>query len=354
MRAAGVALAALLTSAPVAASDDPCKPGARLIYPLTEVIAQRGVALDVRPMIDLSGTVNLFSDDGARAARDVVMTELASVSQIEKDIGLLALLDRKTLSTIPLAGVTVLASSVYMDDFRDVLTRHVAQTELDLLDRARAIFRPWGTSVSARYAQWSDGKGKTDPVTDLPLREVSAAWRERADPLGLAVEIARSDPKVFAVLDAERLAASDDARLRYLEAELSHCTRPWWKPHEADAVFGEIPEPQRDLIILSIFIAESMNGSTHQFFYNSAGTLAPQLAETLDRLGLPEHAAAIRQGMAMYPAPYPRDTEQRRAVMGGLTEADDEEFYALTAWAEDGAIYDAMIARAKETGLWPE
>lgn len=354
MRRAAIGVAACLIATSAMSDTDPCKPGARLTYPISEVIAKEGMSLKIVPMIKAPGQIDPFSDAGGKRTRELILEELSNVGAIERDVKLLALLHWETVNSIPLAGVTAMQSSVFFDDFRTALAAHDGSAEVDLMDRAKSIFEPWGDSARSRYDRFADANPISKKKIYEPLRAVSDDWTRLADPLAVAARAALKDAAYFETLEAARASASDDDRLRYLEAELTRCTSRWWTPDEADAVFGKIPEPQRDLLILSTFMAESMNGSVHQFFYNSSGTLAPQLAEILERLGLPEHAAGIRQGMAKYPAPYPRDTEQRRAIMGGFSEADDNDLYELTIWADDGAIDDAMIARAKETGLWPD
>jgi hypothetical protein len=118
--------------------------------------------------------------------------------------------------------------------------------------------------------------------------------------------------------------------------------------------FAGMARTQRDILLLHFFLAESFNGSTHQYFYNSSGTMAPQLADLLDRIGLPDHAAGIRHGMSMFPGPYPRDTDARREVMLKFTEAQDEALYQLTVWADDGKVSEAMQRLVTEAGLMPQ
>ncbi len=152
----------------------------------------------------------------------------------------------------------------------------------------------------------------------------------------------------------DRLASlSDDALLSWVLQQLGGCQGAWWTQTEADAAFAEIPQPQSDMIVLNMFLAEAYNGSVHQFFTNSSGTMAPQVRDALLRMGLPDHAAAVQSGMDLIGNPYPRGTDQRRAVMAGFTEAQDSFLENLTNWAEDGKIDQGMITLAKTAGLWP-
>lgn len=118
--------------------------------------------------------------------------------------------------------------------------------------------------------------------------------------------------------------------------------------------FARLPRPQRDLATLRAFMMEALNGGVHQFFYNSSGDLAPELHEIPTRLGLPEHAQAIAEGMALFGPRSPREPGPRREVMAGFPEQDDLFLHELTYIADDGAILDAMAGGAVSSGLMPE
>jgi hypothetical protein len=56
------------------------------------------------------------------------------------------------------------------------------------------------------------------------------------------------------------------------------------------------------------------NGGVHQFFYNSEGSLAPDVHEAMLELGMTEQAAIFKRGLDMFSKPYLRDTKCRREV----------------------------------------
>jgi hypothetical protein len=109
--------------------------------------------------------------------------------------------------------------------------------------------------------------------------------------------------------------ASDHQRLRYLIERIGRCIDfTAWTPEENDATFGRLPQAHRDLLMMEMFYGEVMNGGISQYFYNSGGVNAPDLAATLMRVGLNDLSAAVEEGMAFFEQPYPRDTDHRRSV----------------------------------------
>ena len=93
------------------------------------------------------------------------------------------------------------------------------------------------------------------------------------------------------------------------------------------------------MFVVATFNSEFENGGVHQFFYNSEGAIALEVHDALIELGLERQAALLQRGIAMFGAPYIRDTQQRRdahfhnhegwndwdARLSALTD----EFYAL-------------------------
>lgn len=158
----------------------------------------------------------------------------------------------------------------------------------------------------------------------------------------------------IAALYRTRRAAVDEKMLLGRVMELvQSCEGDWWTAAEADAVFGRIAQPQADLILMERFLAESFNGSVHQYFTNSSGTMAPQLRDALRRAGLQAQAASLQAGMDLLSQPYPRDTDQRRIEIDGFDEEKNNRLYDLTEQALDGTIEAAMITLAKNADLWP-
>jgi hypothetical protein len=70
-------------------------------------------------------------------------------------------------------------------------------------------------------------------------------------------------------------------------------------------------------------------------------------------MGLPEHAAAVQEGIGMFPNPYPRHLDARRDFMLSQGDAFDEALYALTSIVDDGAMHAAMLRIAREANILP-
>ncbi|MGL4235673.1 DMP19 family protein [Tabrizicola sp.] len=358
-RLVAVTAAGVMAALPAAA--DPCKAGAKFTYPVTEIIQTEAALLSVAYYLAIasSDTDVMAALENptalAKAYRDTVLAETADLDPVERDVRLLGLLAWQAQGGNAALTLTTHDSAGMFDDWLAVLDRRGLTEHAQILRAAKALFPIWGDDPQARYHQWSDDQGnELDPVLGDGLRDLSARF-EAAEPplLEAAKSLAMTQPALKARYQKMVLAADDYALLTYLSQNIGGCAGDWWDAAEADASLARLPQAHVDLIVTDFFIAESLNGSAHQFFYNASGTVAPQVRDALRRMGLPEHAAAIERGMAVFPAPYPRDTEARRAVMSGFTEAQDNQLYDLTGYADDGMIFEAMIKLAKAEGLWP-
>ena len=63
---------------------------------------------------------------------------------------------------------------------------------------------------------------------------------------------------------------------------------------------------------MEIFNSEFENGGVHQFFYNSSGSVAPEVHAAFIELGLDRQAALFKRALDMFGANYPRDMGKRR------------------------------------------
>src|SRR5688572_9891697 len=73
------------------------------------------------------------------------------------------------------------------------------------------------------------------------------------------------------------------------------------------AQFSRLPEYVGDLLAAHWALSEISNGGLHQFFLNSTGVLAPEAARGFERMGLPQVAELLREGMASFDGTYPRE-----------------------------------------------
>ena len=332
----------------------PCEPGARVDYPLSAVleIEARSYWIEAITREDLPQDADPLLPHGT--AYTLVLAErAAALPDGLRDLPYLNALAEVAGYPDPTYSLIYGVHARVLPKMAEAAERQGLPAEAALL---RALMQPypdWDTGLSARRAALvEDGP---EGLSRTAARMMASALHRAAPTIRAAVEaLIATDPAMAAAYESRRQEVDTDTRVNHLIRRLvTECLARWWTPDEADAAFAGMAPAQADILLLHFFLADSVTGSTHQHFYNSAGTMAPQLAALLDRIGLPDHAAGVRAGMAMFPAPYPRDTEARRDVRAGCTEAEDEALYALTVWADDGMILDAMATLAKAAGLMP-
>jgi hypothetical protein len=346
-------LVGVTLAGPVAAS--PCEPGARLDYPMSAVLRDEATQYTVDAIV--ADDVPPDADPllpYATAYRLGLAERAAALPPGLSDLPYLIALSEVARYPDPLYSLTYAAQSTVLPEMIAAAERHGLPDEAGLLRVPMVVFPDWDAGPSARTATM--GGGGIGVMSEWAMDRASRSLNAAAPRTSAAVEaLIASDPQLAADYEAQRQSVTPERRVDHLvERLVAECLANWWTPKEADAAFAGMAPAQSDILVLFFFLAESFNGSTHQYFFNSSGTMAPQLAEVLDRIGLPDHAAGIREGMAMFPTPYPRDTDARRDVMAGFTEAEDEALYALTIWADDGQVGDAMVRLATEAGLMPQ
>jgi hypothetical protein len=347
---AGLVLWVWLTTG---AGASPCKPGARLDYPLSEVLGEEAWSYAVEAITrdDIPPDPEpALRNAGAFAA--VMRERSAALPEPLADLPYLILLWEKATYPDPLYSLTYLEPSTVLPEIVAAAERHGLSAEARFLRTPLTLWPDWDAGPAERMA---DRAAVDGGLRGLALRAASTALHGSEPRILAATEaLIASDPDLAAEFEARREGADRQRRVDHLAWRLiSECLAGWWTPEEADAAFAEMGPAQADILLMHFFLAESFNGSAHQYFWNSSGTMAPQLAALLDRIGLPDHAAGVRQGMAVFPAPYPRDTDARREIMATFSEAQDDALYAITAWADDGMILEAMARLAEESGLMP-
>ncbi|WP_371226445.1 DMP19 family protein [Roseovarius sp. 2305UL8-3] len=349
-----IALVVLTALANLAnAEDSPCPAPHQVFYPLAEVIEREGLALE----FDFAQTT--YPDYGSpahvRQQRDTVLRALEGKSVAERDALLLGRLSWSTKGTLPLLSITAFPEAGLFDTYLDVLERNGLEQHAAALRIARTGFPIWNTTAEERYAQWSDGKGNIlDPLLDTTLRAQSDAFLKAQPPLlDKAQALLEGDPSypVYAA-KLENVEAYD--RHIYLMQQIGTCVPRYATPEQADTALAALPPILADLHVIDLFLLESGNGGMHQYIFNSAGMLAPQFADVLARWDLPEQEAAVRDAMAYFPAPYPRDTQRRRGIMQGFDRATDSALNDGTWISDDPAIWDAVEERAQAAGYWPQ
>jgi hypothetical protein len=102
--------------------------------------------------------------------------------------------------------------------------------------------------------------------------------------------------------------------------------------------------------------AECYNGLLRQFFWNSAGIMAPEAVEGFVAIGQPRVADVVREAMASLGVPFPRDRFVRSDAIDSqprdFFNSLDERFASLIE-EEGGGFYVACERYAITNGLPP-
>jgi len=170
----------------------------------------------------------------------------------------------------------------------------------------------------------------------------------------------RARPGLFASIEHQRETTSDRGRLWWLDRQLKQRVDLASPPATVEAQLVALPKDYRTLAVLGIFMDEFMNGGVHQFFYDDAGILAPQVVEAMRDVGLERQANVLAKALAQFSEPYPLDTKVRRkAYFDGHDWNEWDE--SLTSLSDDlwevedvGAIQTHMAQFARAKGLLPD
>lgn len=299
----------------------------------------------------------LFEDEAAR--RRALLASLAKEPATKRDLIWATLLHSSWGETLRFAAIFALEEGAYAPQVAASLERLGLTREADLFQQAMAEFgssypvdKDARTDVSSLLAG-----GETPNAVDRRLIEYANAFG-KADEFAQSIErLAENDPTTSAAIAKARAGMSDEDRIEWLSYEL------WGHPPaelnskaiEAETHRWHWPERYAPIAHVTSFNLEMLNGSVHQFFYNSSGKYAPEVARDLRRIGLEKHAKAVERGIALFGQTYPRDTQRRRDGWFHDEETEfDQVLYDLTNDVDDGRIIPAMVAYAKANGILPK
>ena len=203
-----------------------------------------------------------------------------------------------------------------------------------------------------------DGPSPFDGAFDKKLYALGSAFGSKAKfGKALARMVARS-PELSAWIAEARKKISVETRLAWLTEQIATALGADSKLDEMRQRLAAWPDSYRIIYLLDAFNIEMLNGSVDQYFYNSAGDLAPETVMALRQAGLLKHAAALQNCIDMFGNPYPADTEFRRRGWfhdaGGIfAKLRSAVFEHATGQVDDGEIERAMIDLAHRAGIWP-
>ena len=235
-----------------------------------------------------------------------------------------------------------LSDSAVAPSVRDALKDAGFDREHELITRAMALFgSTYPVDNEVRHALFGYSKtGAELNAFDHRLLAISNEFGTRNQLDTKIIGYVERTPALWRRIEELREKLGDGARLEILVSELANIDL--WKPFsDVKAKLDALPKPERSVALVAIFNAEFENGGVNQFFYNSEGSIAPEIHEALLELGLERQAAIIKRGINMFGQTYPRDTQARRETYfgdGEAAEAFDRKLADLTdeIYALDG------------------
>jgi Domain of unknown function (DUF4375) len=289
---------------------------------------------------------------------------LHDISTLEPDMRRLDLLE--TLARQSGAGGLTNFFSTNTGDIAPEVLVALEEAGLDREERlfgfAMSLFGPsYPTDLRVRKAWFKPSSG--DPGINLfdDVMGLLGGWFGSRDSFVDEIDAyVRARPGLFAKIEREREATSDRGRLWWLDRQLTQRIDLASPPATVEAQLAALPKDYRTLAVLGIFMDEFMNGGVHQFFYDDAGILAPQVVKAMRDIGLERQANVLAKALAQFSEPYPLDTELRRkAYFEGHDWNEWDE--SLTSLSDDlwevedvGAIQAHMARFARAKGLLPD
>lgn len=231
--------------------------------------------------------------------------------------------------------------------------------EADLMAQALAVFGPvYPVDYDVRRKLFGYDSSSQLNDFDRRLMAVSRRFGDRAAFAQAIEAYVRRTPWLLERLEQHRSKVPEERRLRWLQGQLSRHVDLYGPVILMIADFFALPADYRPILALGLFQMEFSNGGVHQFFYNSAGNLAPEVVAALVALGLPRQTGLMRKALAMFASPYDRDTERRRArYFEAGTTPWDKQLQAITYEIEavDGEPFfgQAVLDYARARDLLP-
>ncbi|MCC7251583.1 DUF4375 domain-containing protein [Hyphomicrobium sp.] len=224
---------------------------------------------------------------------------------------------------------------------RDALHAAGLAEQRAVFTKAMALFGrtyPSDTELRIKALGYATPSGKLNAL-DHSLLALSDTFGSQRGWIATIVAYVNRTPGLWQRIESTRTKLSDAARFEHLSGALL-AALDFWQPHEEIRQrLAALAKPERTVLLLAAFNDEFENGGVRQFFYNAAGSVAPEIQEALADVGLERQADLVKRGIAMFQAPYPRDTQHRREThfhnRADWTDWDERlsvltnEFYAL-------------------------
>jgi len=248
-----------------------------------------------------------------------------------------------------------LQSGDFAPQVRDALKQAGLSAQHQVFSEAMASFGPsYPLSHDERkvdFASWS-GSDRPPTALDRKLLALGATFGSRSDYDDAVEGYVGRNPKLVLWAQEMRPKVRDEARLMWLTLQLYRYVDPYPSSKQKLSL---LPRPHQQLIHLGIFWDQVFNGGIEQFFLNSSGDVAPEVAQALNDVGLDKEAQAVTQGIDLFPSPYPADRQQRHGLLAGRKgRAIDKKLQDLGNRVDSRATPRVMIDLAKREGLLPQ
>ena len=354
MKYASVLLAALLTSAIVAtasAASDQTQPEARDLQALTTMSTEFVIETTFLPQIMRVK----YDDDKGPILADIGRLQpdvrnlfwLSYLHYVAPGSGLhhffTTVAEGRKITEEAKKLLVAQGQSVSEDTFHEM----TAMTEKsDPARNADAVLKALTAAGLTRQAEaFAAERDLAAQNADADFTALDAAFGEMTELRAAIRNYVERTPVLVEWAARARAEIDDEDRLSYLTGKLNKME---------DAEIDRLPKALKQIYVVDYFNAEMLNGGVHQFFFNSSGRYAPDVAVALRELGLTRHADVIERGIDMFSKPYPTDTQKRRVLnFAGEWDAWDEALSALTYEVDDGEITPALITLAKRENLLP-
>jgi hypothetical protein len=256
----------------------------------------------------------------------------------------------------PIWALTRGPESILSPDLPPLMERHGLTVEAELLRKAMALFPDWGLNPADRAGLVvAYNGGKVNEPLSAALETLGAHWPLQPNGAAeAAMRLIRAEPALLAGFEARLAALSDAERLDIQVGRLwTACMADWWTPEEADASLALLGSAQAGLLLLDMLSFMVDGTSLHPWFEDNGAGQTAVIAGLLERRGEAELAAALREGMALFPQPFARDSETRWTQLELMDEATIARIDRLMP--EDGydRIRAVMMGLAKDSGLLP-
>jgi hypothetical protein len=210
--------------------------------------------------------------------------------------------------------------------------------------------------------RWGRG-GRDADRFERQLAALDIKFGSQQDYLRAIADYVLREPKLAQWAVDMRPQITDEERLTWLMQQLVRAVNLGAPDTLLRRQLMAMPRPYQQLFLLGTLNRELIRENLYDFFFwGRSGNVAPEVLQVLRELGLDKHAAALEEGMAMLPSPYPTNTKQRNDFIYSppapsrrqtIEDRLSHLSYELEKSAPD-ALDDAMMALAKRENLLPQ